>query len=142
RHWPAGVRDERRPRAPARSHGGSQGRGRRDRRALGRPVRPRRPKRGADLVDDVDGGGDQGRDERRRLMASVFYRGSKSAPRWFARFRDPTGSWRSKRVRVQTRKDALAIARQLEAQSERRRYGTEAPESAGLLLGELMKRWE
>jgi integrase len=29
-------------------------------------------------------------------MASVFHRGSKSAPRWFARYRDPAGGWRSK----------------------------------------------
>ncbi len=75
-------------------------------------------------------------------MASVFSRGPKSAPRWYARYKDPAGAWRSKRVRVDSRKDAAAIARQLEAQAERRRYGIEAPESAGLLVGELMKRWE
>jgi integrase len=75
-------------------------------------------------------------------MASVFFRGSKATPRWYARYRDPAGVWRSRRVRVETRKEAAAIARQLEAQSERRRYGLEAPESAALLVGELMKRWE
>jgi integrase len=75
-------------------------------------------------------------------MASVFYRGPKSAPRWFARYRDAAGIWRSRRVRVETRRDAVAIARQLEAQCERRRYGLEAPESAGLLVGDLLKRWE
>ncbi len=75
-------------------------------------------------------------------MASVFFRGPKSAPRWFARYRDPAGVWRSKRVRVDNRKDATKIATNLEAQAERRRYGLEAPESASLLVGDLMKRWE
>jgi integrase len=75
-------------------------------------------------------------------MASVFFRGAKSAPRWYARYRDPAGVWRSRRVRVQSRKDAEKIATTLEAQAERRRYGLEAPESAGLLVGDLMKRWE
>lgn len=75
-------------------------------------------------------------------MASVFFRGSKSTPRWYARYRDTAGVWRSKRVRVESRKDAAAIARQLEAQAERRRYGIEAPESAGLLVGDLLTRWE
>ena len=75
-------------------------------------------------------------------MASVFLRGTKAAPRWYARYRDPAGVWRSLRVRVETRKDAAAIARQLEAQAERRRFGLEAPESAGLLVGALMKQWE
>jgi len=75
-------------------------------------------------------------------MASVFMRGTKAAARWYARYRDAGGVWRSKRVRVESRKDALAIARQLEAQAERRRYGLEAPESAGLLVGDLMRRWE
>jgi integrase len=75
-------------------------------------------------------------------MASVFLRGPKAAPRWYARYRDAAGVWRSKRVRVESRKDAAAIARQLEAQAERRRYGIEAPESAGLLVGDLLRRWE
>lgn len=75
-------------------------------------------------------------------MASVFFRGPKSAPRWFARYKDATGGWRSRRVRVETKKDAVKIATTLEAQAERRRYGLEAPESAGLLVSDLMKRWE
>jgi integrase len=74
-------------------------------------------------------------------VASVFSRGPKTSPRWYARYLD-AGKWKAKRVRVETRKDAVAIARQLEAQSERRRYGIEAPESAGLLVGDLMKRWK
>lgn len=72
-------------------------------------------------------------------MASVFMRPGR---RFYARFRDPAGVWRAKRVRVETRTDAMKIARQLEAQAERRRYGLEPPESAGLLMGELLRRWE
>jgi integrase len=75
-------------------------------------------------------------------VSSVFYRGPRSAPRWFARYRDAGGAWRSKRVRVDNRKDAMKIATTLEAQAERRRYGLEAPESATLNVGELLKRWE
>jgi integrase len=75
-------------------------------------------------------------------MASVFFRGPKAAPRWYARWRDTAGVWRARRVRVETRGDAVKIARQLEAQAERRRYGLEAPESAGLVMGELLRRWE
>jgi integrase len=75
-------------------------------------------------------------------MASVFFRGAKSAPRWYARWRDPAGIWRARRVRVETRGDAVKIARQLEAQAERRRYGLEAPESASLTFGDVAKRWE
>jgi integrase len=75
-------------------------------------------------------------------MASVFFRGTKSRPRWYARFRDSAGVWRARRVRVEKRADADAIARQLEAKEERRRYGLEAPESAALLFSEAAKRWE
>jgi integrase len=74
-------------------------------------------------------------------VASVFFRGPKSAPRWYARYRDATGTWRSKRVRVETRKDANKIAAALEAQAERRRYGIEPPEQSGALCGPLMKKW-
>jgi hypothetical protein len=75
-------------------------------------------------------------------MAPVFFRGPQSARRWYARYRDPAGVWRARRVRVETKTDAVKIARKLEAQAERRRYGLEAPETAGLLVGELLRRWE
>lgn len=75
-------------------------------------------------------------------MASVFFRGPKSAPRWYARYRDPAGVWRSKRVAQETRRDALRVAQTFEAKAERQRLGMEAPESAGLLVGALMKQWE
>lgn len=66
----------------------------------------------------------------------------RSGRRFYARWRSETGVWRARRVRVETRGDAMKIARQLEAQAERRRYGLEAPESAGLLMSELLRRWE
>ena len=74
-------------------------------------------------------------------MASVFFRGTRARPRWYARFLDPSGVWRAKRVRVETRADADKISRQLEAQAERRRYGLEAPEAAAAPMRELLKRW-
>lgn len=74
-------------------------------------------------------------------MASVFNRGSKDNPRWFVRFRDGAGVWRSRRTQQQTRREALAVARQLEAQEERRRLGLEAPAHAALSCRVLMERW-
>lgn len=74
-------------------------------------------------------------------MASVFFRGTKSAPRWYARFKDARGAWVSRRVRQESRREALKVAAQLEAKAERQRFGLEAPESVGL-VGDLMKRWE
>jgi integrase len=74
-------------------------------------------------------------------VASAFFRGKGEGRRWFARFKDPAGRWRAKRVRVQTRGETLRIARQLEAQAERRRYGLEPPESAGLLVRDLLERF-
>ena len=74
-------------------------------------------------------------------MASVFCRGTKAAPRFFARFKSADGRWVSRRVRQQTRRDALRVATALEARAERQRVGLEAPESAGLLCGRLMRRW-
>jgi integrase len=74
-------------------------------------------------------------------VSSVFFRGPKAAPRWYARYLDTSGVWRAKRVRVETRGDATKIARQLEAQAERRRYGLEAPESAGLLMREVLEKF-
>lgn len=75
-------------------------------------------------------------------MASVFMRGSKSAPRWYGRFKAANGAWVSRRVRQETRREALKVAQALEAQAERRRLGMEAPEGAGLLFGEIARRWE
>jgi integrase len=74
-------------------------------------------------------------------MASAFNRGTREAPRWFARFRDLEGVWRVRRVRVETRREALRIAHKLEGQAERRRYGLEAPEAADEPVGVLLARW-
>jgi integrase len=72
-------------------------------------------------------------------VPSVFFRGPKAAPRWFARYLSD-GRWRAKRVRVLTRKDAFAIARQLEARGERVRYGLE-PAAAPMTMGELLAKF-
>jgi integrase len=72
-------------------------------------------------------------------MASVFLRGPKSAPRWYARYLD-AGKWRAKRVRVETRKEAIAVARRLEGQAELVRYGLAAPMSA-LTMCDLLEKF-
>src|SRR3569833_676012 len=73
-------------------------------------------------------------------MASVFARGPKGAPRWFARIKIG-GVWRARRVHQETKREALAVARALEARSERQALGLEAQESASTLVTDLMKRW-
>jgi integrase len=76
-------------------------------------------------------------------MASAFMLpGTKRRPgaRWFARFRDAAGVWRARRVRVEKRADALAIARKLEAMAERVRYGLE-PAAPPLMMQELLERF-
>jgi integrase len=74
-------------------------------------------------------------------MASVFFRGPKASPRWFARFKDAKGAWISRRVRQENRRDALKVAAALEARAERQRLGLEAPDQAGQLCGPLLKKW-
>ncbi len=74
-------------------------------------------------------------------MASVFFRGPKASPRWFARFKGVDGRWISRRVRQENRRDALRVAVALEARAERQRLGLEAPEQAGQLVGPLMRKW-
>lgn len=72
-------------------------------------------------------------------MASTFKR---NGNRWYARFKDEDGVWRARRVRVETRSDAMRIAKRLEAKESLRQHGLESPESVGLLMGELLRRWE
>jgi integrase len=74
-------------------------------------------------------------------MASVFARGPKSAPRWYARVKI-NGTWRARRVRQLTKATALAVARAIEAREERRALGLEAPEHAATSVRELLARWE
>jgi integrase len=71
-------------------------------------------------------------------MASVFTR---PGGRFYARYKDAAGKWVSRRVRQQTRREAIKVANALEAKAERQRLGLEAPESAGVLVGPLMKKW-
>lgn len=75
-------------------------------------------------------------------MASVFFRGPKAAPRWFARIKASNGAWISRRVRQVTRREAMMVARALEGKAERQRLGLEAPDHAGQLFRDLAKRWE
>lgn len=73
-------------------------------------------------------------------MASVFSRGPSSAPRWFARVKI-AGVWRARRVHQTTKREALAVARAMEAREERRALGLEAPEHASTAVRELLARW-
>jgi len=73
-------------------------------------------------------------------MASVFLRGPKAAPRWFARVK-VGGVWRARRVHQQTKREALAVARAIEARAERQALGLEVSEAASTSVGELMARW-
>src|SRR5260221_6304914 len=75
-------------------------------------------------------------------MASVFFRGPKSAPRWYGRIKSSSGAWITRRVRQETRREALAVARALEAKAERQRLGLEAPDSARQLFSDVARRWE
>jgi integrase len=75
-------------------------------------------------------------------MASVFFRGPKSAPRFYARFKAADGKWRSRRVRQLTRRDAVKVAQAMEAKAERQRVGLEPSESANLGMRELLAKWE
>ena len=74
-------------------------------------------------------------------MASVFARGSKASPRFYARFKDARGAWVSRRVRQENRRDALRVAQALEAKAERQRFGLEPAEASGQLVGPLMRKW-
>lgn len=74
-------------------------------------------------------------------MASVYSKGSKSAPRWFARFVDATGATRSKRVRVVSRKEAMQVARHLEAQATLHSYGIGLEPPPSLTMRELLERF-
>ena len=73
-------------------------------------------------------------------MASVFARGPKSAPRWFARVK-VGGTWRARRVHQASKREALMVARAIEAREERRSLGLEPTEGASTSVGELMARW-
>jgi len=74
-------------------------------------------------------------------MASVFFRGPRSSPRFYARFLDADRVWRSRRVRQETKREALAVARALEAQAERQRVGLERPSITSPTCGALMETW-
>lgn len=74
-------------------------------------------------------------------MASVFNRGTRDRPKWFARWKDVTGVWRSKLTHQPTRALAAKVALELQAQAERQRLGIERPAVDVPLVGALMERW-
>jgi len=68
-------------------------------------------------------------------MASAFFKGG----RWFARFKDEDGKWRSRATDQPTGDLATEVARALAARAERVRLGIDRPPSP--LCGPLMKTW-
>ena len=77
-------------------------------------------------------------------MASAFRRRSgKGCATWYAAWRSETGAWKQLATTAQTKTAALKLARELEAQAERRRFGLEALPAAdgGGLLSQLLARW-
>jgi len=74
-------------------------------------------------------------------MASTFNRGSRERPKWFARWRDQDGVWRSKLTHQPTRALAFKVALELQARAERQRIGIEKDVVTSPLVGPLMEQW-
>lgn len=74
-------------------------------------------------------------------MASVFNRGTRERPKFYARFRDATGVWRSKLTHQPTRALATKVAIELQARAERMRLGLETERVSAPLCGPLMEQW-
>jgi len=74
-------------------------------------------------------------------MASVFNRGTRERPKFYARFRDPSGVWRARLTHQPTRALAFKIALELQARAERLRLGLEKEPVPSLLCGPLMEQW-
>jgi hypothetical protein len=72
-------------------------------------------------------------------MASVY----KHRERWYLRYRDHRGKWRSKATSAQSKTEAKRMAQELGMHHERQRIGLEAhaAEDGGGTLAELMKWW-
>jgi integrase len=75
-------------------------------------------------------------------MGSVFYRGPKSAPRFYVRVKDATGKWVSRRTKQVNRREALRVAATMEARFERQRLGLEPSERSAMLFRDVARRWE
>ncbi len=72
-------------------------------------------------------------------MPSVFKRGV----RWYAKYKDATGRWRTRPTTADTKTDAKRLATDLERQAERHRLGLEPlPTDDGTTLGDLLSWWE
>jgi integrase len=72
-------------------------------------------------------------------MASVYKRGGK----WYVRYLDAGGRWRSRKSVVRTKRDAKRMAHDLETKEERQRLGLElAPLAQDFgTLGDLLRWW-
>ncbi len=72
-------------------------------------------------------------------MASVYKRGNK----WYLRFKDETGRWRSQASTARTKTEARKLAGELERRAERQRHGLEElpPEDGGGTLAALLEWW-
>lgn len=72
-------------------------------------------------------------------MASVYQRGD----RWYVRYKDARGKWRSTASAARTKTEAKRLAGELERKCERQRLGLEElpPADGGGTFGELMLWW-
>src|SRR5512135_2118505 len=72
-------------------------------------------------------------------MASVYERGDK----WYVRYKDARGKWRSVASTARTKTEAKRLAGELERKCERQRMGLEElpPEDGGGTLAELLSWW-
>ena len=71
-------------------------------------------------------------------MASVYARGS----RWYVKFKDGLGRWRTQMVLAQTKTEAKRLALELEGRAERQRLGLEEiPNDCTMTLSELCNWW-
>ena len=72
-------------------------------------------------------------------MSSVLKRGA----RWYVKFKDANGRWRTRPTTAETKTDAKRLASDLERQAERQRLGLEPLASEdGATLGDLLRWWE
>ena len=74
-------------------------------------------------------------------MSSIFNRGTKDRPKWYARFKDADGVWRSRLTHQPTRALAGKVSAELQARAERLRLGLEREPVTSPLCGPLMEQW-
>jgi integrase len=74
-------------------------------------------------------------------MASVFNRGTRAKPRWYAKFRDAGGGSRTLLTHQTSRAEAMKVAMELQARAFREASGVEKREEDSPLAGPLIERW-